>query len=263
MQFCPRYVGVAWTHLPGNKALLTRLRCGLWSCPYCSRKNASIWRAFLLNKLPKVADDWWLLTLTAHSKLRTRGQSLENIRTNIDRLMKRLHRTFGEFDYVRTYEKHPTSEAIHAHLIVSNLAPYVVHGHYKNWQRGFVGVLARPYRLGCWSVNSYIKILTQEVGMGYIADCRPLTGDTSFAVNYVTKYLTKEQQDINEKGLRHVQTSRGIGSPKVEAKYDWQVGGFVTNRDFFPGERLTDLQTGEALLPDYWFDEDVYPDEMR
>lgn len=263
MHFCPRYVGVAWTHLDGNKALLTRLRCGLWSCPYCAAKNQSIWRAFLLSKLPLLSADWYLLTLTAHSKLRTRGQSLANIRDNIDRLMKRLHRTFGEFEYVRTYEKHPTSDAIHAHLIVSDLSPHVVHGHYKNHQRGFVGVTVRPYRIGCWSLNSYIKMVTQEVQMGYVADCRALTGDTSFAVNYVCKYLTKDLQGIDVKGLRHVQTSRGVGSPQVAAKYQWEVGGFVTNRDFFPGERLTDLQTGEALRPDFWFDGDVYPDEMR
>lgn len=263
MSFCNRYVGVAWTHLEGNTALLTRLRCGLWTCPYCARKNQSIWRAFLLNKLPEISDDWWMLTLTAHSKLRSRGQSLENIRSNIDRLMKRLHRTFGEFDYVRTYEKHPSSDAVHAHLIVSNLCPDIVHGHYKNGQRGFIGVLSRPYRLGAWSLNSYIKIVTQEVQMGYVADCRKLTGDPALAVNYVCKYLTKDLQGIDEKGLRHVQTSRGIGSPKVEAKYDWQVGGFVTNKDFREGERLTDLQTGETLVPGFWFDGDVYPDEMR
>lgn len=262
MSFCQRYIGVAWTHQPENKALLTRLRCGLWSCDYCARKNQSIWRAFLLTKLPNVATDWYLLTLTAHSRLRSRGQSLENIRSNIDRLMKRLHRTFGEFDYVRTYEKHPTSEAVHAHLIISNLSPYVVHGHYKNSQRGFIGTLAKPYQIGCWSVNSYIKMVTQEVQMGYVADCRALTGDASFAVHYVCKYLTKDLQSINEKGLRHVQTSRRVGSPQVESELQWKVGSFVTSRDFYDGESLEDLQTGETLLPGYWNDDDVYPYEM-
>lgn len=263
MHFCPRYVGVAVAHLPTNDALLTRLRCGLWTCPYCAAKNASIWRAFLLTKLTTVADEWWLLTLTAHSRLRTRGQSLENIRDNIDRLMKRMHRIFGDFEYVRVYEKHPTSEAVHAHIILSGMAPYVVHGHYKNQARGFIGVLERPYRLGCWSLLSCVKIITQDCGMGYVAHIKKLTGDTSFAVNYVCKYLTKDLQGIEEKGLRHVQTSRGIGSPQVAAKHDWEVYPFVTSRDFYPGESLKDLQTGDVLLPDYWFDSDVYPDEMR
>jgi len=262
MNFCPRYVGVAWAHQPENKALLTRLRCGLWSCPYCSRKNQSIWRAFLLNKLPNIASDWYLLTLTAHSRLRSRGQSLENIRSNIDRLMKRLHRTFGEFYYVPTYETHPSSDAVHAHLIVSNLSSFVVHGFYRNGQRGFLGVMARPYYRGCWSLNSYIKIISQECNMGYIADCRALTGDPSFAVHYVCKYLTKDLQSIECKGLRHVQTSRGIGSPSVASEYNWQVGAFVTVRDFVEGEELKDLQTGEVLLPEYWNDSDVYPYEM-
>lgn len=98
--------------------------------------------------------------------------------------------------------------------------------------------------------------------MGYIADCRELVGDCSFAVNYVCKYLTKEQKDLDTKYLRHVQTSQGIGSPKPLAKHKWNTGAFVTGRDFYPGEALLDLQTGETLLPEYWNDNDVYPYEM-
>ena len=262
MEFCPRYTGVAWTHHEPGKAMLTRLRCGSWQCEYCARKNQSIWRAFLLNKMPQVADTWYLLTLTAHSRLRERGQSLENIRSNIDRFIKRLHRTFGEFEYVRTFEKHPSSDAIHAHLCISDLSPYVVHGHYKNHQRGYIGTLVRPYRLGCWTLNSYVKVVSQEVQMGYIADCRELKGDVSLAVNYVCKYLTKEQDLLNTKYLRHVQTSQGIGGPKMESKHQWNTGGFVTSKDFYDGETLLDLQTGETLLPEYWADNEVYPYEM-
>jgi len=98
--------------------------------------------------------------------------------------------------------------------------------------------------------------------MGYIADCRELKGDVSFAVNYVCKYLTKEQKDLETKYLRHVQTSTGIGSPKPDTKHQWHTGDFVTGRDFYPGEALLDLQTGETLLPEYWNDNDVYPYEM-
>lgn len=260
MQFCQNYRRVAWSHLDGGKAVIVRLRCGEWSCQYCAAKNQSIWRAFLLKQLPTLSDDWYLITLTAHSRLRTRGQSLANIRDNIDRLIKRLHRTFGEFEYVRVYEKHPTSDAIHAHLIISDLADYVVHGHYKNSQRGFVGVLERPYRLGCWSLLSYIKIVTQDCNMGYVAHGKALVGNPSFAVNYVCKYLTKDLQGIEEKGLRHVQTTRRIGSPSVAGVKKWQVGSVVTKWDFQPGEKLTDLNTGELMYPDDWDSWTMYPD---
>lgn len=98
--------------------------------------------------------------------------------------------------------------------------------------------------------------------MGYIADCRELKGDVSLAVNYVCKYLTKEQDLLNTKYLRHVQTSQGIGSPKPERRHQWNTGGFVTSKDFYDGETLLDLQTGETLLPEYWADNEVYPYEM-
>lgn len=257
--FCKRYRGVAVAHDGNGKAVLVRIRCGQWSCPYCADKNRQIWQAFLLTKLPKIADDWYLLTLTAHARLRSRGQSLENIRTNIDRLMKRMHRTFGRFDYVRVYEKHPSSDAIHAHLIISNLAPYVVHGHYKNSERGFIGVLERPYRLGCWSLLSYTKIITQDCSMGYVADCKALTGGSKKAIAYVSKYLTKDFQGIDVKGLRHVQTSRGIGSPKDPVTRKWSVYAFVTKIDFGRDERLTDLNTGEVMYPGDWDGWYAYP----
>lgn len=257
--FCHDFNMVAWCHLPNGTCLFTRMRCNMWSCPYCSRKNASIWRAFLLNKLPNVADSWWLMTLTAHSALRSRGQSFENIRSNIDRLMKRLHRTFGEFDYVRVYEKHPSSDALHAHFIVSNLSPFVVHGHYKNGQRGFIGVLQKPARTGTWSINSYVKAVSQECGMGYIADCRHVDDEPGRAVRYVTKYLTKEQQDIGIPYLRHVQTSRRIGSPKAESAHHWEVGVRLQRYQVGAEESVIDLNTGEVITPDFWREFEVYP----
>jgi len=263
MDFCKNYPLVAWSHVDKSKALFTRLRCGQWSCSYCAAKNASIWRAFLLNKLPDTDTDWWLMTLTAHSRLRTAQQSLENLRTNIDRILKRFRRVFGKVEYVRVYEKHPTSDARHAHFIISNISPFVVPGCHKNLQTGYLAVLERKGHTGVWSVRTWLKKTAQECGIGYIADIRPIAGVTSFAVHYVAKYLTKSQQEFTEKGLRHVQTSRGIGSPVVESEYTWKVGSFVTARDFTPGQSVVDLQTGEVISEDYWEEMDEYPPEMN
>ena len=97
--------------------------------------------------------------------------------------------------------------------------------------------------------------------MGYMADARPLPSYQ--AVNYVTKYLTKKLQDIQIKGVRHVQTTRGIGSLEMVSEYRWQVSDFVTARDFAAGESVVDLQTGISIEGDYFEAFDVYPPEMN
>ena len=277
MQFCPRYPRVAWsrevkpdaknTELSGlngktikkGVVLFTRLRCKQWSCPYCAEKNQAIWRAFLYERMPGVADNWWFMTLTAHSRMRSQDASYKNLQRGIDVMMKRVRRVFGEIDYVRVFEKHPTSDALHAHLCISNLTPFVVPGCHRNLVPGFMAVLTRGSAEGVWALRTWIKKTAQECNIGYMADVQVLNGN--YAVHYATKYLTKASQDIKIKGLRHVQTTRNIGSPQGESDRIWQVGDYVTARDFKARETLLDLQTGEAIPPDYWAEFDVYPPE--
>lgn len=202
-----------------------------------------------------------MLTLTAHSKKRTTEESYKNLQHGIDVFIKRTRRVHGEIEYVRTYEVHPTSAALHAHFIISGLSPFVVPGCWKNLQPGFLAVLERKWRVGVWSLQTWLKRVAHDCGMGYMADAKIL--DPHLGTNYVTKYLTKEQQDIGIKGLRHVQTTRGIGSPVVQGEYSWQISDHVTARDFDPGESVVDLQTGEVIEAEYWENFDCYPPEMN
>jgi len=278
LDFCPNYNKVAWSrnqsNFPGESesskragapkrgaakppVLFTRLRCKRWDCEYCAAKNQAIWRAFLHKRLPEVSEDWWLMTLTAHSQQRSQAESYMNLQHGIDVLMKRMRRVFGGFQYVRSYEKHPTSEALHAHFIISDLSPFVVHGVHRNHVGGFLPVLERPYKEGCWKLSTYVKNEAHASKMGYIADVQPL--QTKWAVFYVTKYLTKAAQQIDIKGLRHVQTTQAIGSPSYDSLLHWHVGDYVTARDFLPGDAIMDMQTRELLDADYWNDNDVYP----
>lgn len=277
MDFCPRYPRVAWSRevkpdaspkeftdsrLKNNRkgvVLFTRLRCKQWSCPYCAAKNQAIWRAFLYDKMPGVADNWWFVTLTAHSRMRSQDASYKNLQRGIDVIMKRIRRVFGQVDYVRVFEKHPTSDALHAHLVCSNLSPFVVPGCHKNLQSGYLAVLERDSHTGVWSIRTWLKKTAQECQIGYQADVQRL--ENNYAVTYATKYLTKASQEIDIKGLRHVQTTRNIGSPSGESDRIWQVGDFVTARDFKAGETLIDLQSGEAIPSEYWSTFDVYPPE--
>lgn len=206
-----------------------------------------------------MSNEWYLMTLTAHSRTRTAQSSLENLRVNIDRIMKRIRRVFGAVEYVRVYERHPSSQAIHVHFIVSGLSPYVVPGCWKNLQPGFLAITQRKGHRGTWSLKTWLKHTAQDCGIGYIADVRLIDKDTSFAINYVTKYLTKAQQDIRVKGLRHVQTSRGIGSPQTDSDKEWQTGSIVTLDRIAPGSVLIDQQTGEMVDSDYWLSHNYYP----
>lgn len=256
---CKLYKKVAFSHTGPKEAIFTRLRCKQWSCDYCARKNASIWRAFLKDKLPQVSDEWWLVTFTAHPNLRSQALSLKNLRENFDKMLKRVKRVFGRVEYVRTYEKHPTSQAIHMHVIMSSLAPFVALGCSVKLRPMAIGTTTRRGRHNIWSLRTWFKKTAQEITMGYICDARKLEGDIDRAVWYVTKYLTKALQAFYVKGLRHVQTSRSIGSPKNEKVSQWFTAAYIVPNNFAPNTAILDLNTGEIIDNSYWEVHSFYP----
>lgn len=258
MKFCPKYSRVAWA-VDGKQGLFTRLRCGQWSCEFCAGLNAYIWRKFLLLKLPEIQMDWYLVTITANEHKRTAAKSLKNIRDKLDTLMKRVKRVFGDIEYVRVYEKHPTSEAIHAHLIMAGLTPYVAVGYSSKLRPMAIGVLTRNSRNGVWAVKTWFKLNARALKMGYMVDVQQIVGDTARAVWYVCKYLTKAQQELKTPYLRHVQTTKGIGSPGAKSELQWLVGYFITARDFAPNQPIKDLQTGDTIDNAFWERHEFYP----
>lgn len=256
---CKLYKKVAFAHTGHKEAIFTRLRCKQWSCDYCAAKNASIWRAFLKEKLPLVSEEWYLVTFTAHPETRSQQASLLNLRSNLDTLIKRVKRVFGKIDYVRTFERHPTSRAIHAHFIISGLSPYVANGYSIKLRPVSFGVLSRTTRNGVWSVKTWFKINAREVGIGYICDVRLIEGEPLRAVLYVCKYLTKSQQELNIKGLRHVQTTRSIGSPKPQSDLSWSTAAYIVATMFSPNTAILDIQTDKVIDNQYWELHSFYP----
>lgn len=261
MSVCKRYIKVAYAVTGHRQALLTRLRCKQWSCDYCADKNARSWQYWLIKRLPELSNEWYLVTLTANSKTRTTLASLENLRSNIDRLIKRMRRVFGdEIEYVRVYEKHPTSQAIHVHFIMCGLSPYVAVGCSKNLQPMAIGVLTREARNGIWALKTWIKKTCGEIKMGYIADAKLLKGDAVNAAFYVTKYLTKDMQSIDVPYLRHVQVTKNIGSPEFEKKYNWVPVSYITAETVGHKTIVTDIDTGFVIEGDnFWEHTGFYP----
>lgn len=256
--FCPRFRKVAY-HIDGPKeAVMTRLRCKQWSCVYCRQKNAAIWYMHLKTRLPDVSSEWWLLTLTANELTRSLTESLANIREKIDALMKRIRRVWGHIEYVRVYERHPTSEAVHAHFIISGLTPFVVNGFSVKHRPMAIGVLTRKGRNGIWAIRSWLKINARELHLGYMADVKLIVGDALSPIRYVCKYLFKDQ-DIDVMYLRHVQVTDGIGSPPALESKEWKTALFLEMRMFEAGTKITDLNTGEIIDNDYWEHDRLYP----
>jgi len=258
---CKLYKRVAYAQTAPKEAIFTRLRCKQWSCDFCAKKNASIWRAYLKERLPDVSQEWWLLTLTAHSNTTTQQGSIDNIRSNMDKLIKRAKRVFGSLSYVRTFERHPSSKRIHAHIIISGLSPYVAIGASSKHVPQCIAVTKRTARGGFWSVRTWFKINAQECKIGMIADVRLIVGDVVKAVLYVCKYLTKAQQDLNIKGLRHVQTTRDIGSPQKQSDETWFTAAYIVATMFPPNTAVKDLNTGLVIDNDFWEHTGFYPNE--
>lgn len=257
-KFCPHYRKVAYHIDAPKEAVMTRLRCKQWSCPYCRQKNASIWYMHLKDKLPKVSQEWWIMTLTANETTRGTYESLQNIREQIATLFKRMDHVWPDIEYVRVYERHPTSEAIHAHFIVCNITPYVAIGSSVKHRPMAIGVMKRGGRNGVWACRTWLKITARDLHMGYMADIRLFNGPVEMAVRYLSKYLFKDQS-IEITGLRHVVTTKGIGSPKFEKKDNWETALYLEARMFEPNARIEDLNTEFVVDNDYWEVNRLYP----
>lgn len=282
MAICSRYQRVFWFYDTEKMTIgVGRLRCKQWSCPACATENRKQWRNFLHGKLPYIASDWRLMTLTASANQRTRIDSYNALKRGIDVLIKRFNRAFSAYEvvevvdkktglmkkkkrrvgleYVRVYEKHPTSDALHAHIIISGLKDYVKVERSGNGKYRYVATNFRAGKRGFWSLRTFVKKTAQAAGMGYIADVKS-PASSNRAIQYVTKYMTKDAQSIGIRGLRHVQTSRGIGSmSQRKASSKVHVGYRLMDVHLVAGMSVTDIDTGEKLPDDYWIDANVYP----
>jgi len=53
-EFCKNFDGLAVIDGdPDTDLLVARLRCGMWDCEYCARKNRAIWRAHIIDREPQ------------------------------------------------------------------------------------------------------------------------------------------------------------------------------------------------------------------
>lgn len=254
--FCENFVQFATKKsLTGKELKLIRLRCKMWNCEYCAAKNGSIWRAHIIDRLNKLdCASWCFVTLTAHKRARTTLTSVKNLKSAWDKLYHRLHRKYGEFEYVMVYEKHKNL-AMHIHAIMSI-------------ELGGDNVYDKRNKLfKHMSFTNWLKNNMAEVGAGFMAHGVKIDAPNAGLVSaYITKYMTKQLGEIDfPKYARRIVVSRGFGSPKFEAKEDgWKPGGAISYAEFRLSQcdYIVDLNTGERVDSTYFKNNKRYPPEL-
>lgn len=260
---CKRFKGIAITKDIPDMVAVVRLRCKMWDCEYCSKKNRHIWYAHLSERLPDVSTNWYFITLTAHSHSHASGKTLEACQRGIDLLLKRL-RHIAKVSYVRVFEKHK-SGAIHAHLILSGIETRV---YWRKTKNGGKSWNFKPISNHSWSIKSWLKKQAIEVGLGYQVDCEHIGGDIQKTCNYILKYMTKDMQSgFDKKGLRRIACSQNIGTPKPESEYSWFLAEGITPRDLYLADRekriVYDLSAKHQVTLDDFEHVNIYPPELQ
>lgn len=254
-EFCPFYSLIVWRLNDNGLPMMARLRCKSWQCEFCEKKNRELWRSHLKKRIGGIGGSWWFITLTAHENTRTPGTSLDNLRSNLDRLFKRIRRVWKRIDYVRVYETHQKG-AFHTHIVMQGLSQRVARLVGRNGQEYFRPAEAIIFAK-TWGIQTWFRRNARAVGMGYMVDVQELSS-TPQVVNYITKYMTKSAQSFNVKGLRRIQTSERIGAANPRGEGGWQAakslyGGQVQYQP------VIDLNKKVTIPATYWQDNVSYP----
>lgn len=242
-----------------DRGVLIRLRCKQWGCEYCTPVNRKQWQVHLKKKIPPIGNEWSMITVTARPKAHRFGTTLESIISNWDKLLKRLKRAWGEFQYVRVYEKHKSGE-FHAHMLLSYLPSDA------SLETAYKVIKGKLRYRG--TAHKILKYATWNVGLGFIVDFSPILHigitDVNHQINrvvsYVTKYMTKSLADM-PKGTRRIQTSRRIGSVKEDSKNndEWLARHFVYESDIDHFGKIEDVTRKYTVTYDDFEENQVYP----
>lgn len=252
VDFCPKMTGaLIGTHSTG-KRVATRVRCKSWYCPVCATQNKKQWTAVLLEYInTHLGTGWCWFTLTAHedSHEETGEYSLLNLTRSWDRLIKRMKRKYGKFEYCRVYEEHKTG-AYHLHAIRSG-----------NWD----DLIERnPGTDESYMDSPWLRKNARNLGQGYMTHADNLeAANSALAIYYVIKYMVKlnEQSKKGWGRVRRIQTSRGIKYKTASrSEYSWELKSGVYLRDLrFGRESIFLLNDGKTLDLDYFENEYVWP----
>jgi len=259
--FCDRFDGLAVIDGDDDtEMLVARLRCGMWSCDYCANKNRMIWRAHIIDRVNKLGGDWMFLTITAHRNAHKAGKTIVNLKNAWKRLYDRLRYKFKgqKLEYVWLYEAHTGLDSTgrkkrtyHVHAICRAS----IDGR-NTWDA------KREYWYHA-EMHNWLKDNAAAVGAGFMCHAAKIEdGNGGLVAAYITKYLTKSEQDLGHfpKNSRRVSTTRGFGSPKPKATgLHWEFRAHLLRGDVARHVKTTDVTTGERVRLSHFDDEELYP----
>jgi len=257
MSYCSGFRGIAVTDFKDGRGII-RLRCKQWSCEYCAKANQSMWRNHLLKTMTPISDHWTMLTVTCMGDDHRNMVTLKRLMTNFDRLMKRLKRDYGKFEYVRVYEQHKSGE-FHMHI----LASIQIESEISEWcydEQGRIKYVGIHYQT--------ILAHVMDCDLGEIFDCKPIVDESGnnassvYAVRYISKYLTKAIGATMPKGTRRIQTSQKIGSPKITSALEWKMKSGVYIDDIESSNWYDMNKQGAKITYDDFTEWFIYPSEL-
>lgn len=211
---------------------------------------------------------WTFFTFTLQAKDHKQGvSSLHYWRNSWDKLMKRLKREYGNFDYVRVFEQHK-SGAFHVHMLASCRPDDLREVIREDGKRVHT--------------SKIVKAHLTSLKLGYIHDCKPLEEDgtheqSSYAAlvsAYLAKYLTKDiQGDVREilkaenmGRVRMIQTSQGFAqTPTQEGDRVWTVGPIRESEAIEIWHNNIDVRDVDrriTLTDDDFYGYDHYPNKI-
>ena len=254
-EYCPHFQAILTASIANGDTLVTRTRCKMWSCEFCAARNREIWRAWLIDNVNKKAGAWSWFTITAHSKKRGERASLTNLRGAWDKLIKRMKRHLGKFEYVRVYEKHKDG-SYHAHALIS--------AHFGDI-RVRCSNDGSETKYSVWLANA-----AKECGLGYYthADDIPLTQHAGYIVSYISKYIVKIDASFKRElgRVRHIQASQGFGAIESLPELDWSMRSGIYLDDVIAHENagtlIKDINTGEIVTEYNFVTTYIYPQEF-
>jgi len=254
LEFCPAFQAIL-VSIDGDKLLIARTRCKMWTCPYCAAINQKKWRARIIEHIENSDCPWTWFTLTAHSKKRGLA-SLTNIRKAWDSLMKRMKRKYGKFQYCRVFERHKDG-SYHLHAIAGF--------HFGDIRERKARKDGTRTKYSVW-----LKTNATALQLGYYTHADDIERHHSgYIASYVTKYMTKLSEFAKTEigRVRRIQVSQGWAKwREFESALMWQVESGVFEQDIdiamSQNMRYVDVQTGEALSYDNFIDHVIYPPEF-
>jgi len=192
-----------------GKAVL--IRCGLWTCPHCSRMNARRWAKRVRLQLEQEIGEWWFITLTFGSAYRVPKTAFKALPKLWDALRKEMRRAYPNWEFMAFVEGQGKTRGGMPHFhIVSNKHIPSKKGLRGQWtQKG----------VHDWAVKR---------GFGFEASCELV--DSQEAGAYVAKYASKGDPAMPKK-FRRVRASRGWAKPEKD-----------------PNKRLIVPSKGETLI---------------